>query len=65
VVNCVPEKKREKRNREQSDSDAGSEATPTDAPERTHESGYGGRGGQPRTSSDQREPLEPAGQEPA
>jgi hypothetical protein len=65
VVNSMPEKNREKRDRKQTDSDAGQEATPTEAPKRTHESGYGGRGGEPRTSSDQREPLEPTGQEPA
>ena len=65
MVNSVPEKKREKHHREQSDSDAGSEAAPKYAPKRTHESGYGGRGDQPRTSSDQREPVEPTGEEPA
>lgn len=65
VVNGMPEKNREKRDRQQTDSDAGQEATPAEAPKRTHESGYGGRGGEPRTSSDEREPVEPTGQEPA
>lgn len=33
--------------------------------EREHESGYGGKGGEPKTSSDQREPLEPEGRSDA
>lgn len=32
---------------------------------REHVSGYGGAGGTPKTSSDQREPLEPTGKTPA
>lgn len=44
---------------------AGQEARPAQSPQRTHESGYGGRGREPRTSSDQREPKEPTGQTPA
>jgi hypothetical protein len=44
---------------------AGQEARPSEPPARTHESGYGGRGGQPKRSSDQREPVEPTGKEPA
>jgi hypothetical protein len=44
---------------------AGQEATPAEPPARTHESGYGGRGGDPKTSSDQREPKEPTGKTPA
>lgn len=65
AVNYVPEKNREQRDREHTDADAGQEAQPTKAPKRTHESGYGGRGGEPRTSSNEREPAEPTGQEPA
>ena len=58
---------REPKKREGTDEEtgAGQEARPAENPARTHESGYGGRGGQPRTSSDQREPLEPSGKEPA
>jgi hypothetical protein len=45
---------------------AGQEARPDQQqPARTHESGYGGRAGEPKTSSDQREPNEPTGKEPA
>lgn len=44
---------------------AGQEARPAEPPARTHESGYGGNAGEPRTSSDQREPLDPSGKEPA
>ena len=43
----------------------GQEPTPEEPASRTHESGYGGRGGEPRTSSDQREPNEPTGKTPA
>lgn len=42
---------------------AGQEAMPSQRPERTHESGYGGKAGEPKTSSDEREPLEPTGKE--
>jgi hypothetical protein len=47
--------------RPQDEQGAGQEARPERGPERTHESGYGGRGGEPRTSSDEREPKEPEG----
>lgn len=43
---------------------AGQEAMPNgEKAARTHESGYGGRGGEPKTSSDQREPKEPTGKD--
>lgn len=43
---------------------AGKEAMPDGKKAaRTHESGYGGRGGDPKTSSDQREPSEPTGKD--
>lgn len=41
--------------RPQDERGAGQEARPDKGPQRTHESGYGGRGGEPRTSSDERE----------
>ena len=62
----MPDRKQKEREpREQDDTSAGQEARPEGGPSRTHESGYGGRAGQPRTSSDQREPIEPSGKEPA
>ena len=61
----MPDRKRTEEKRKQDDESAGQEARPETNPSRTHESGYGGRGGEPRPSSDQREPIEPTGKEPA
>jgi hypothetical protein len=56
---------RDKKRRTHEKTGAGSEATrgteEAGQPSRTHESGYGGRAAQPKTSSDQREPLDPSG----
>jgi hypothetical protein len=61
----MPDRKRQEKPREQDEKSAGQEARPTPGPSRTHESGYGGRGGEPRTSSDEREPNEPTGKDEA
>ena len=59
----MPDRKKREKAREQTDQSAGQEARPAGEPSRTHESGYGGRGGEPKTSSDTREPNEPTGEE--
>jgi hypothetical protein len=61
----MPDRKRKEKKREQNEQSAGQEARPETSPSRTHESGYGGRAGEPKTSSDEREPIEPTGKEPA
>jgi hypothetical protein len=38
---------------------AGDKSTPGASRDRSHESGYGGRGGEPKTSSENREPNRP------
>ncbi|HSJ62281.1 MAG TPA: hypothetical protein VK922_00120 [Gemmatimonadaceae bacterium] len=61
----MAERERKGRGDAEGPTGAGQEARPDQKPSRTHESGYGGRGGEPKTSSDQREPNEPTGKEPA
>lgn len=55
------DREQEEKPRGHDERSAGQEARPEEKPARTHESGYGGRGGEPRTSSDEREPTEPTG----
>jgi hypothetical protein len=56
---------RERSRSSEKETGAGQEASPAESPARTHESGYGGKGADPKTSSDQREPKEPTGKRPA